>query len=195
MTGTPAAMLEMLLLDAHAEAIADAEQFPDFPRLAPRFAICDEKTAGWYLNRVAAIEGEEARVKAQAAAILQGLAADRERLAARFESELHEYVVSEIQLRYQGKKRSLPLLQGTVSLRTVPASVRIADKAAALAYAVAESPELVLTETVTTTTLDSAGYRKLFEATGDADMPGIEIIPARESMTIKFPNDAKETTK
>ena len=119
----------------------------------------------------------------------------RERLAARFESELHEYVVSEIQLRYQGKKRSLPLLQGTVSLRTVPASVRIADKAAALAYAVAESPELVLTETITTTTLDAAGYRKLFEATGDADMPGIEIIPARESMTIKFPNDAKETPK
>ena len=172
----------------------DAEEFADFPLLAPRFAICDEKTAGWFLDKLAAMEEREARVKAQSATILQSLAADRERLTARFETELQEYVTHEINLRYQGKKRSLPLLQGTVSLRTVPSSVRIADKGAALAYAVESATDLVRTETVTMTTLDTAGYRKLFESTGDADMPGIEIVPARESMTIKFPG-AKEAAK
>ena len=60
MTGTPAAMLDMFTPDDLAPVALDADQFPDFPRFAPRFAICDEKTAGWYLNRVAAIEGEEA---------------------------------------------------------------------------------------------------------------------------------------
>jgi phage host-nuclease inhibitor protein Gam len=172
------------MFDTLPEGLAD--EFPDAPlTMKARFEIVDEASAGWYLNKLAQIDDEQARIKAQSSAILAELRTNRESLANHFEPQLEVWAKEQLELRYAGKKRSLPLLQGTIAFRNVPASIRVANVAAATDYAKTFAPEMV--QSVVTEVLDTTGYRQMFEATGDADMPGIETTAAHESMSIKFP--------
>ena len=99
----------------------------------PVLSIIDAASANWYdARKLASIERERARVKAQAAKIFAQLDTDENRLRDRFEAEAREWVRHEIENRYKGRRRSLALLQGTFAFRAVPTTLRVDDVAAAL---------------------------------------------------------------
>ena len=151
----------------------------------PEFHIDSEESANWYLRRLATIEGEKARVTAQAALIVKQLAADAEGLRYIYEPELQEFVRQEL-AKKGNRRKSLAFLQGTACFRTVPAGVKITDPDAALEFARRNMPAAVnMIET-----LDGEAYRKFAEkmrAGGAETLPdGVEATPERESFSVKF---------
>jgi hypothetical protein len=79
------------------------------------------------------------------------------------------------------RRKSLPLLQGTLSFRTLPAALRVADAETAYLHARTACPELIETRQE----LNTTAYRELTEATGEL-LPGIEAVPERESFRVRF---------
>jgi len=164
-----------------------------------QFHITDEAAANWYARKLANIETERARVKAQAAQILALLDTDEQRLRFRFEAEAREWARGELERRFKGRRRSLPLLQGTFAFRQVPAALRLDDEAAALDYAErraafkgnpegtgpADFPNCAPLVPV----LDAATYRQAaanwFEQTGEL-LPGVASVPERETFAVRF---------
>ena len=152
--------------DAHVETVA--------------FGITDEKSANWYLRKLATMDTEKIRVKAQTEKMLSDLDADTAGLKFLYEGELQEFVRQEL-ARKGGKKKTLHLIQGTCSFRSVPASVKVSDTNAALAYAKANGlPCIVLSERV-----DCEEYKKLDEG---AMLPGMDSTEARENFSVTFGN-------
>lgn len=151
---------------------------------AQGFHITDEASACWLLRRLAGIEAEKARVQAQAAVICKQLDADTENLRRLYEGELVDFARRTLAEAGRGR-RTLHLLQGSVALRFVPASVRVSDPFAALDYAKQHAPSLIRR----TETVDAAGYReqaaKHLQETGEL-LPGCETTPPRESHKITF---------
>jgi phage host-nuclease inhibitor protein Gam len=149
-----------------------------------RFHIDSDSAANWLLRRLANIEAEKARVTAQAAQICKDLDADAQRLRHLYEGELIDFARQRLAETGRGK-RTLHLLQGSVHLRFVPASIRVFDPFRALEYAQRSAPELVKTAV----TIDAGGYRdqaaKHFKATGQL-LPGIESTPAHETHRVSF---------
>ena len=88
-----------------------------------------------FARKLAGIEAERARVKAQAAQIVALLDADEKSLRDRFEAEAREWARAELAKR-GNSRRSLTLLQGTFAFRSVPGTLRVDDTAAALNTAV-----------------------------------------------------------
>ena len=149
----------------------------------PEFHIDSEGAANWYLRKLANIESEKQRIAAQAAKMLAALDADAQRLTRLYDGELQEYVRQEL-ARQGNRRKSLHFLQGTTAFRTVPASVKVSDERAALAYARVSLPDAVRS----VETLDTAKYREAAETAlsfGEV-LPGVETTPQRESFTVKF---------
>lgn len=165
----------------------EAEDDADFPGetfAKHNFSICDEDSANWYLRKQATLATEIARIKAQADAIIKPLLADSERLQSRFEAELQAWAQEQIAAR-GGKRKTLDLLQGSIAFRTVPASIKIVSDEEAFVYARTFHADLIQT----IEKLDTSGYRAAakaaMEETGEM-IPGTEVTPARESMSLKF---------
>jgi phage host-nuclease inhibitor protein Gam len=152
--------------------------------VAERFTIDSEDKANWLLRKVANLEAEEARVKAQADSILLGLKTERSGLMNRFGAELEQWTKAQIEAK-GGKTKTLKLLQGNLSFRTVPAGLRVGELTDALTTAKAVCPSAVLT----VEQLDRKAFldhaTELFEQTGEL-LPGIERTEARESFSMKF---------
>ncbi len=145
---------------------------------AEGFHITDEKSANWYLRKLANIEAEKQRIQAQTAKMIAELDADASGLKFLYEGELQEFVRAEL-TRKGGKKKTLHLLQATCAFRSVPASVRVADLNAALQYAKENGlPCIVISERI-----DAEEYKKL--AAG-VMLPGMDTTPERESFSVKF---------
>jgi len=80
--------------------------------------------------------------------------ADAARLKTLYQTELETWAKAELEAR-GGRRKTLPLMQGTVAFRTVPASIRVADPAAALEFARESGlPSCVREE------IDPAAYRE-----------------------------------
>src|SRR5215217_2455046 len=99
------------------------------------FHITDAESAGWLLRKLANNAAEVARVKAQAADIIRSLEADSERLNHLYGAELEAFTRAEL-AKKGNRGKTLRLLQGSCSFRTVPDSLRL-DPAAALDHATA----------------------------------------------------------
>ena len=143
-----------------------------------QFRVTDESSACWVLRRLAAIEAEAALVKAQAARRIEELAADRNRLLARFSSELEAWARQEAQRR---RRRSVTLMYGTLAFRSVPARLEIADAQAAADVALTLG-------LVKPASADLAAYRKRAEeALGETGelLPGVALVEARESFSVR----------
>jgi len=153
------------------------------PTEPTEFHITDEATANWYARKLANIETERARVKAQAAKIVAQLDGEEKSLNDRFEAEAREWARAELEQRYKGRRRSLALLQGTFAFRAVPASLRVDDLAAALSTAA----------TLGAVKVDEAAYRRAAldarKATGEL-LPGVVIVPEREHFGVSFGKDS-----
>ena len=114
--------------------------------------------------------------------MLAQLEADEKSVRGRFEAELREWGAQELARRGRGR-RTLPLFHGSLVYRTVPATIRVADEAAALNHAVSISAVKVDTGTYRAAALEAR------KQTGEI-LPGVEIIPEREHFGIKFGKDS-----
>ena len=166
-------------LPPYADADAPAEAGRE------EFHITDEAAANWYLRKQANIEAEKQRVQAQCAAIVAQLDSEANGLRYVYEGQLQEYVRQELAAR-GNRRKSLTLLQGTASFRTVSAGLKISDPAAALDFCRRNLPDAVKT----TETLDTTRYRefaeKMQKAGADALPAGMESVPEKESFSVKF---------
>ena len=166
---------ETEFLPPHADADA-----PDV-EAQEEFHINSESAANWYMKKLANIEAEKTRVTQQAALIVAQLDADAESLRYCYEGELQNYVRR--QLAATGSRRkSLTLLQGTAQFRTVPASLKISDPAAALDFCRVNLPDAVKVSE----TLDAGKYRNFAEKQEGETLPGVETVPTREAFSVKF---------
>lgn len=167
-----------------AQRAADAFQGPDVTTEAPRFCIDSKDKANWFLRKLAALDTEKALVKAQAEEIIRGLDADANRLRALHEADLQAWARAELDAD-GGRKKTLPLLFGTVAFRTVPSSLRVTGSREAIEHARAEGWDVVKT----VESLDAEGYKQQAAAalaeTGEV-LPGVEIVPERESFRVTF---------
>ena len=147
---------------------------------AETFCINSTDRANWLLRKIANLDTEKARVKAQAEAILHGLDTDREGLLYLYGSQLEAFTRQELE-RQGSRRKSLTLLQGTCSFRSVPARFTLSDPGAALFYARENLPEAIKT----VETLDRTAYLHRAETTGEL-LPGIESVPSREAFSLRF---------
>ena len=149
------------------------------------FRIDSENAANWYLRKLANIESEKQRVTANAAAIVAQLDSEANGLRYCFEGQLQEYVRRELAAK-GNRRKSLTLLQGTASFRTVGASLKISDPVAALDFCRRNLPDAVKT----VETLDTAKYRqfaeKMQKAGADTLPAGMDSVPEKESFSVKF---------
>ena len=163
------------------------ESLPTLPATAEPFMVNDEKSANWYLRKLANITGEQQRVQAQAAQIIAQLQNDADCLKRLYEGELKEYVRRTLEAN-GNRRRSITLLQGTCAFRTVPAGVRLTDTNAALRFARECGGMLKTVET-----LDAEAYRiaaaRDLESGGEL-YPGMETTPERESFSVRFGSKA-----
>ncbi len=162
---------------------AEAETLTEnFLTEAPRFCVDSRDKANWLLRKLAAIEAERALVKAQAEEIIRGLDGDAARLRALHGADLREWARAELA---GGRRKTLPLLFGSVSFRTVPASLRVAGSREAIEYAKGQGWDVVRVAE----TLDADGYRQqaaaVLHETGEVP-PGVEVVPERESFSLRF---------
>lgn len=142
------------------------------------FHVTDEKSANWYLRKLATLDNEKARILAQTEKMIAELDSDRDGLKFLYEGELQEFVRQEL-ARKGGRKKTLNLLQGTCAFRSVPASVKVADPNAALEYARANNLPCI----ETTERVNAEAYKKL--AAGKM-LPGMDTTPERENFTVTF---------
>jgi hypothetical protein len=149
----------------------------------PEFHIDSEERACWLLRKLANLEAERARVKAQAAQIVAQLDSEEKSLRDRFEAEACAWARAELERRHKGRRKSLVLLQGTLAFRLVPATLRVDDLAAALNTAV----------TVGAVKVDADAYRRhaldTLKATGEI-LPGCVHQGEREHFSVRFGKDA-----
>jgi phage host-nuclease inhibitor protein Gam len=160
----------------------DPEARPEPSGNSEEFRINSDRAAEWLLRRLGNIEAENARVQAQAAAIVKALESDAESLRFLYAGQLEAYCREKIA---QGRGKTVRFLQGTCAFRTCPPGLRISDQGAALHFAIESLPKAVKT----VTTLDTAAYREAaqreLQETGVV-LPGLEVTPARESFHVKF---------
>jgi hypothetical protein len=100
-------------------------------------------------------------------------------LEARYNAQLQDYAMSQLPRKADGtlKVKTWTCPYGTVAFRTVAEKVRVVDEEQAVAYLAHHNPEAVKTK-------HTVLVSKLSDFALD-HAPGLEIIPASESVTIK----------
>ena len=159
------------------------ESLTTLPATAEPFMVNDEKSANWYLRKLANITGEQQRIQTQAAQIVAQLEADANGLKHLYAGQLEAYCRARLQ-ETGNRRKSITMLQGTCAFRTVPAGFRLTDTAAALRFAKECGGMLKTVET-----LDAEAYRAAadhaLEAYGEL-YPGMETTPEREAFSVRF---------
>ncbi len=148
------------------------------PAAAVKFTIDSESAANWLLGKLASIDAEAARIKAQAEARANELRTDREWLLSRFGSELEAFARQEAERR---RRKTITLQQGNLVFRTAPRKLVIADGEAAFVHARTAFSHCIIEQT--TVRLDTAAYIAEAERTGEL-LPGMDATPERETFKI-----------
>jgi len=152
-----------------------------------RFVIDTVEKAEWALSKLGNWDAEEKRIKAQAQAMLNRIATDRDKFLSRFEADLEAFAKAQIEAA-GGKRKSVDTLQGTLAFRKVPPQLAVVDREAALAYARQHAP------TAVAEVLNATEYREsallALQQNGEV-LPGMELKPERESFSIRFKESAE----
>lgn len=152
---------------------------PKDTEAAERFEIKDERSAAWYLRRLAAIEQEQDAIRAATAQRLAELDSDRSRLEHLFGGQLKAWARDEA-TRRRRKTVTLPLAGAQIAFRTVPARLELADRQAA--------GDLAVTLGMIATTPDLRAFadyaKRHFQETGEL-LPGVGRSEERESIAIR----------
>ena len=100
-------------------------------------------------------------------------------LEARYNAQLQDYAMSQLPRKADGslKVKTWTCPYGTVAFRTIAERVKVVDEEAAVAYCLEHDPDSVKTK-------HTVLVSKLSDFALD-HAPGLEIIPATESVTIK----------
>ena len=147
------------------------------------FVIDDENKAEWALGKMAAIESEKARVKAQFADIkaraderINQLETDLRSLHSRFDEPLRAWAEGEATRR---KRQTVTLMNGSIVFRNEKARMFIADQEAAFVHARTAYPNAIKRTAPVEPTdyLDAAAYIAAAEASGEL-LPGMDARPA-----------------
>lgn len=154
------------------------------PVIRPRFAIDTEDKANWLLRAHLVLNAEEQQIERQAAARLADIRKRRASLKARFDLELEDWARSEMENR-RVKGKTLKLLCGNISFRTVRGGLKLTDADSAIDHA----KVLGAVQEIVTVKIDRDRYVQIAQdalhRTGEL-LPGIEMLPDRESMSIRF---------
>ena len=149
-----------------------------------RFVLDSEDKVNWLLRKMANLQAERERIGAQYETMLKALESEEKSLRWRFEDDLKAFAAMQI-AKNGGRRKSLHLLQGTLSFRTLPQSVKVANAEAALEYAKANNLPCV----ATVERLETATYRDVAQTrlVNDGELlPGVEVLPERELFRISF---------
>lgn len=138
--------------------------------------VTDEQRAAWATDKVLAARERLARVKAACQAMIDDAAREAQDVEAFFLPLLEEWARN----NPPRKGKTIRLLTGALSFRTVPGGPRVTDAEAALSWAKAEYADLV----IVSERLDVNGIKDYVKASGDVP-PGVEIIEPRESFDVK----------
>ena len=145
-----------------------------------RFTITDEKSATWYLRKLAAIEAEAEAIRAATAQRLAELASDRARLEHLFGSQLEAWARQEAECRRR-RTVTLPLAGACIALRRVPSRLEMIDREAAADVALT----LGMLKPPAADLLAYAEHARVhFEATGEL-LPGVGRSEERERVSIR----------
>lgn len=159
--------------------IEPREPETDEGRLWPGgFRVDSQDAAEWVIDKMIALEERAARLEAQYKAMKAAILRDRESLDRRFSSELRAWAAENM----SAKSKTLHLLTGSVSFRTVRGGPRIQDHAEVLAWARESLPDAVVP--TVTLKVDPAAVKDHVKETGEIP-PGVEIADDREEMYIK----------
>lgn len=159
-----------------------------------QFRIDSESAAEWLLGKLATIEAEETRIKAQSEKRLAELAADRNSLMSRFGDDLRLWARQEADRR---RRQTVTTLQGTLAFRAFGAGIKITDVATAQKTARLVCPSAFTERTVEDFDKDAflAHAEKVLSESGEI-LAGIERMAAGETFSIQFPKkEAKEKGK
>jgi Bacteriophage Mu Gam like protein len=161
-------------------------------RKAEEFAIDTRDRAEWYLRKLAEMEGTEARIMAQAEAMLKRLRSDRERFTGRFAAQFESFTRGEL-AQQKGSRRSVLYFNGTAQFTAVAPRLVVASEADAITTARAVKPDAVTEETITK--LDKKAFlayaSERFNEVGEL-LPGIERTEAGERFSVKFNTKEEE---
>jgi phage host-nuclease inhibitor protein Gam len=160
-----------------APAFGAPEEVPTGQKTA--FVIDSEQGASWFVGKIAEKEELKARIKAQAAQRVLEIDADIARLKNIYDVQLFAWAQEEATRR---RRKTITMPLGTVSLRTVPAHVKITDKESALEHAQTLGEGFFSL----VPTLDTTAYAKHAEEVLEKDgiVPaGCDFIPARENIS------------
>jgi phage host-nuclease inhibitor protein Gam len=151
-----------------------------------RFVLDSEEKVNWLLRKLANLEAEKQRVTVQFQTMMAALESDERSLRFRFENDLRAFAA--LKLTEGGnRKKTVHLLQGSLSFRTMPQAIRVKDLTSAIAFA--RVTNLPCLETVTEEKFNANIYRQraqeVLEERGEI-LPGIEVLPERENFVIKF---------
>lgn len=154
-----------------------------------RFTIDTTEKADWLLRKLAGIDAEKATMAAMIAQRIGELDADKNALLSRFGAELEAWAREEATAR---RRKTVTLLHGAISFRTVPAKLIVESEADALTTARAVAPQTVMVET--TERFDKAAFlayaKAHLESTGEI-LPGLTQSEEKESISIR--TGGKET--
>ena len=148
------------------------------------FRVDSQARAEWLLRKLGNIDAERARIENQAAAMLAALDVQERKLKRRHWADLEVWATAQME---QNGTRTLRTLQGTMALRRVSPRISVQDPAAALEHASRHLPEAVVVEAA----LDTKVYIAEVKRAGKV-LPGVFIVPARDSFSVKFPSDLSE---
>jgi phage host-nuclease inhibitor protein Gam len=148
-------------------------------RLWPeRFHIHDEASADWAVDKLVSMDEKLERLERQYKAAKAAIVRDKEALERRFLSEIRAWAEGQL----TGKTKTLHLLSGSISFRSVKGGPRVRDAAEVLAWARESLPEAII-ETVTHK-VDAQTVKDHVKAWGEIP-PGVEIVDDRQELYIK----------
>jgi phage host-nuclease inhibitor protein Gam len=148
-------------------------------RLWPeRFHIHDEATADWAVDKLVSMDEKLERLERQYKAAKAAIVRDKDAFERRFLSEIRAWAEGQL----TGKTKTLHLLSGSISFRSVKGGPRIADSREVEAWAHENLPEAII-ETVTHK-VDAQAVKDHVKAWGEIP-PGVEIVDDRQEIYIK----------
>lgn len=163
----------------------------------PEFHIEDRSSADWYLKVMGGYEDEIQRITEQSNAMIAEIKSKMNGLAYRYKNEFEHFMAQEIASLPKGK--NIKFFHGTVQMRTIPQSVSLVDKEAAIQFAETDETFQAYRLVSTVKVLHSTDFIVLAKERMLRDgevVPGMELKPERQSLTypgkIEVPQDFQE---
>jgi hypothetical protein len=155
---------------------------------AEPFMINSRERVDWYLRKLANLEAEEFRIKAQAEKMLRHVESDRNSLVQHFQPQVENFVREELE-RTNAKRKSIAFFHGTVGFTAVPPRLVVESEADALQTARLVCPEAVVevpaSEKLDKKVMGEYAKRQLAEA-GEI-VPGYGLTEGGVRLSVKFP--------